>query len=52
MEEIDLQRIFAAQLSDAEFSKLSKFIYSQYGIKMPPEKRIMLQSRLQKRLRA
>lgn len=52
MEEIDLQRIFAAQLSDVEFSKLSKFIYSQYGIKMPPEKRIMLQSRLQKRLRA
>jgi chemotaxis protein methyltransferase CheR len=52
MDEIDLQKIFAAQLSDAEFSKLSKFIFSQYGIKMPPEKRIMLQSRLQKRLRA
>ncbi|MFN8259211.1 MAG: CheR family methyltransferase [Bacteroidales bacterium] len=52
MEELDLQRIFAAQLSDSEFSKLSKFIYTQYGIKMPPEKRIMLQSRLQKRLRA
>lgn len=52
MEELDLQRIFAAQLSDSEFAKLSKFIYTQYGIKMPPEKRIMLQSRLQKRLRA
>ncbi len=52
MEDLDLQRIFAAQLSDTEFSKLSKFIYTQYGIKMPPEKRIMLQSRLQKRLRA
>jgi chemotaxis protein methyltransferase CheR len=52
MEELDLQRIFAAQLTDADFSKLSKFIYSQYGIKMPPEKKIMLQSRLQKRLRA
>jgi chemotaxis protein methyltransferase CheR len=52
MEEIDLQRIFAAQLSDADFAKLSKFIYTQYGIKMPPEKKIMLQSRLQKRLRA
>ncbi len=51
MEDLDLQRIFAAQLSDSEFAKLSKFIYSQYGIKMPPEKRIMLQSRLQKRLR-
>ncbi len=52
MEEVDLQRIFAAQLSDADFNKLSKFIYTQYGIKMPPEKKIMLQSRLQKRLRA
>jgi len=52
MEDLDLQRIFAAQLTDSEFAKLSKFIYSQYGIKMPPEKRIMLQSRLQKRLRA
>ncbi len=52
MDDLDLQRIFAAQLSDSEFAKLSKFIYSEYGIKMPPEKRIMLQSRLQKRLRA
>jgi len=52
MEDLDLQRIFAAQLSDTEFAKLSKFIYGEYGIKMPPEKRIMLQSRLQKRLRA
>lgn len=52
MDEVDLQKVFAAQLSDAEFAKLSKFIFTQYGIKMPPEKRIMLQSRLQKRLRA
>jgi len=52
MEELDLQRIFAAQLSDSDFAKLSRFIYTQYGIKMPPEKKIMLQSRLQKRLRA
>lgn len=52
MDDLDLQRIFAAQLTDSEFAKLSKFIYSEYGIKMPPEKKIMLQSRLQKRLRA
>ena len=52
MEELDLQRIFAAKLSDKEFNTLSKFIYTRYGIKMPPAKRIMLQSRLQKRLRA
>jgi len=40
------------ELSSLEFSKLSNYIYSNYGIKMPIEKRIMLQSRLQKRLRA
>jgi chemotaxis protein methyltransferase CheR len=48
----DLNRIFEAKLTDAEFEKLSRFIHSQYGIKMPPVKKIMLQSRLQKRLRA
>ncbi len=42
---------FNATLSDSEFNKLSKFIVKQYGIKMPPVKRIMLQSRLQKRLK-
>ncbi len=43
---------FKAELQPHEFNKLSKFIMSEYGIKMPPEKRIMLQSRLQKRLKA
>ncbi len=52
MEDIDLQKIYAAKLSDAEFEKLSNFIYTRYGIKMPPVKKIMLQSRLQKRLKA
>ena len=42
---------YRAQLSDAEFAQLSAFIYNVAGIKMPPAKRIMLQSRLQKRLR-
>ena len=42
---------YRAQLSDAEFARLSAFIYNVAGIKMPPAKRIMLQSRLQKRLR-
>lgn len=40
------------QLSDEEFKKLSSFIFESYGIKMPIEKKIMLQCRLQKRLRA
>ncbi|MBN2347718.1 MAG: hypothetical protein JXJ22_02705 [Bacteroidales bacterium] len=43
---------FKAELNTKEFNRLSKFIMTEYGIKMPPEKRIMLQSRLQKRLKA
>lgn len=38
-------------LGEAEFNQLSDFIYREYGIKMPPAKRIMLQSRLQRRLK-
>jgi len=52
MEEFDLQKIYAEKLTDTEFNKLSNFIYTNYGIKMPPAKRVMLQSRLQKRLKA
>lgn len=50
--EISPIAFYEAQLSDGDFTRLSKFIYSQYGIKMPETKRIMLQSRLQKRLKA
>ena len=39
------------KMSTNDFNRLSKFIYSEYGIKMPSEKKIMLQSRLHKRLR-
>jgi chemotaxis protein methyltransferase CheR len=39
-------------LKQAEFRRLSQFIESEVGIKMPPAKRVMLESRLQKRLRA
>lgn len=39
------------ELSKTEFEKLSKYIFENYGIKMPFAKKIMLQSRLQKRLR-
>lgn len=46
-----LNDIFRAELSQEDFKKLSSFIYVQSGIKMPPVKRIMLQSRLQKRLK-
>jgi len=48
----DLSKIFDAKLTDQEFNRLSDFIHTHYGIKMPPVKKVMLQSRLQKRLRA
>lgn len=47
-----LHSSYREQLSEEDFDRLSKFIYSVAGIKLPPVKRIMLQSRLQKRLRA
>jgi chemotaxis protein methyltransferase CheR len=42
---------YSKELSDAEFHKLSNFIYNNYGIKMPISKKGMLQARLQNRLR-
>ncbi|WP_455383216.1 CheR family methyltransferase [Salinispira pacifica] len=42
----------SASLDDRQFSMLSSFIEGELGIKMPPAKRVMLESRLQKRLRA
>ncbi len=38
-------------LSDRAFKKLAEYIEAQLGIRMPDAKRIMLESRLQKRLR-
>lgn len=40
------------KMSLAEFTRISEYIYSQYGIKLPPVKKTMLESRLHKRLRA
>ncbi|MCF8373486.1 MAG: protein-glutamate O-methyltransferase CheR [Bacteroidales bacterium] len=39
------------ELQEADFKRLSQFIYDNYGINLYPAKRILLQSRLQKRLR-
>ena len=47
-----LSNLYKSELTESEFNKLSQFIMSEYGIKMPPEKKVMLQSRLQKRLKA
>ncbi|SIQ21882.1 MCP methyltransferase, CheR-type [Alkalispirochaeta americana] len=41
-----------ASLSDKQFQRLSAFIEGEVGIKMPPVKRVMLEGRLRKRLRA
>ena len=42
---------FKAQLSEKDFQDFSKYIYAEYGIKMLPVKRVMLQGRLLKRIR-
>lgn len=42
---------FKAELSAKDFEQFSQFIYTEFGIKMPPVKRIMLQGRLLKRIR-
>lgn len=39
------------QLSNSQFAKLSSYIFDNYGIKMPVEKKVILQCRLQKRLK-
>ena len=38
------------EISDELFSQVGKMITEKYGIKMPPEKKIMFQARLQRRL--
>ncbi|HEY6872315.1 MAG TPA: protein-glutamate O-methyltransferase [Geobacteraceae bacterium] len=41
-----------ARLSGGDFTRLSRFIHDACGIKMPPAKKVMLEARLQKRLRS
>lgn len=43
--------MYHSTLSDKEFKVLSNYIQTNYGIKMPPAKKIVLQGRLQKRLK-
>jgi chemotaxis protein methyltransferase CheR len=45
-------RIMSANLSKKDFERLSAFIRSECGIKLTEQKRIMLEARLRKRLRA
>lgn len=43
--------INAAHMSEKTFKRFSAYIHEHYGIKLPPTKLIMLESRLRKRLR-
>ena len=45
-------KIMSAKLSEKDFFRLSQFIHSECGIKMPVPKKVMLEARLKKRLRA
>jgi chemotaxis protein methyltransferase CheR len=47
-----LDQVPLKTMTVGDFERLSRFIYSHCGIKMPPEKKTMLEARLQKRLRA
>ncbi len=39
------------KLGNETFSRISRFIDTEYGIQLPPSKKVMVESRLQKRLR-
>ena len=43
--------VYKQKLTDSEFEKLSGFIYREYGIRLAPIKKTMLEGRLQKRLK-
>jgi len=45
-------RLMAAKLSEKDFIRLSRFIHSDCGIRIGPPKKVLLESRLKKRLRA
>lgn len=49
---LNLSEIYRAELSDEDFDKMGTLIFKMAGIKMPPSKKIMVQARLKKRLRA
>jgi chemotaxis protein methyltransferase CheR len=51
MEKDSLNKVFSAKMADQDFQRLSRFITEHAGIKLPEVKKVMLQSRLQKRLR-
>lgn len=48
----DTMNLVRSEMGESEFQKFSELIHSEFGIKMPPTKKVLLQSRFQKRLRA
>ncbi len=51
MNDKECTNTFKSSLSERDFLRLSEFIHNEFGIKMPDSKKVMLESRLQKRLR-
>jgi chemotaxis protein methyltransferase CheR len=49
---VNSNEITGLTMSDRDFSRMSQFIYTECGIKMSAAKKVMLESRLRKRLRA
>ncbi len=43
--------VFAVKMPECVFRKLSRFIQSHLGVRVPPSKKLMLEGRLRKRLR-
>ena len=48
----DTMDLVRSEMGESEFQRFSELIHSEFGIKMPPSKKVLLQSRFQKRLRA
>ena len=44
--------VMSAVLLDRDYERLSRVVYGEGGIKMPPAKKVMLEARLRKRIRA
>ncbi|MCP5102620.1 MAG: chemotaxis protein CheR [bacterium] len=48
----NIDKLYRERLADRDFNRLGHLIETQYGIKMPPGKKTLLEARLRKRLRA
>jgi len=48
----NVHKLFQTEMTKEEFVRLSSFIFEEYGIKMPLQKKLLLQGRLRSRLKA